>query len=64
MKRDTIEAAKRLGLSPKTLENWRCLGKGPAFLKVGAKILYDDADLDAFEASCRRTSTSQRSAAQ
>lgn len=60
MKRDTKSAAERLNLRPKTLENWRSQGLGPAFFKVGGKIQYDDADIDAWLATRRRTSTSQQ----
>jgi helix-turn-helix protein len=29
----------------KTLDNWRCLGKGPNFLKIGARVLYRKEDV-------------------
>jgi hypothetical protein len=32
------EAAKILGVSPKTLANWRSLGIGPPFLKYGGRL--------------------------
>jgi DNA-binding transcriptional MerR regulator len=60
MKRNTRSLAERLGLKPKTLENWRSLGGGPAFYRVGGRVMYDDADVDAWLASRRRTSTSDR----
>jgi len=60
MKFDTVGAAKELDLSPKTLQNWRSLGKGPMFLKIGNVIRYDEADLKTFEEECRRKSTSQQ----
>jgi len=67
MKRDTKSQAERLGLKPKTLENWRCLGKGPPYYKVGdgpgAIVVYDDAETDIWLASRRRTSTSDSAAA-
>ena len=31
----TEQAAKRLGLSPRTLERYRVSGEGPEFLKIG-----------------------------
>lgn len=34
----TSEAARMLGVSPKTLANWRCLGIGPQFLKYGGRL--------------------------
>jgi hypothetical protein len=64
MKRDTRSQAERLGLKPKTLENWRCLGKGPPFIKLGdgpgASVVYDDDDVDAWLAARRRNSTCDR----
>lgn len=30
------QAAERLGLSPKTLANWRSRGGGPRFVRMGA----------------------------
>lgn len=49
---NTIDAAAYLGgLSPGTLEVWRSLGKGPRYLKIGRRVLYETRDLDAFAAS-------------
>ncbi|WP_366465307.1 helix-turn-helix domain-containing protein [uncultured Collinsella sp.] len=48
----TGDAARMLGISAKTLANWRCLGKGPAYIRLGnssrAQILYRYDDLDAW----------------
>lgn len=48
----TDDAAKLIGVSPKTLANWRCLGKGPAYIRLGksprAQVLYRYEDLDAW----------------
>ena len=49
---NTIKAAEILGLKPNTLEIWRCHNKGPKYVKLGRRILYDPADLEAFAASC------------
>jgi hypothetical protein len=46
------EAAAFLRLSHKTLEVWRCLGKGPKFIRTGStgrSIRYRLSDLQAFE---------------
>ena len=43
------EAAAMLGVSPRTLANWRALGIGPAFVRVGAvrsRTLYRVDDLN------------------
>jgi hypothetical protein len=29
-----------IGIKPKTLQNWRSLGRGPAYLKLGGKVVY------------------------
>lgn len=47
------EAATKLGLSPRTLQDWRRRSCGPAFLKLGKRVAYHPADLDAFQARCR-----------
>ena len=45
----TIEAAKFLRLSPRTLERLRVQGDGPRFMKAGrglrARVLYTPSDL-------------------
>jgi len=48
------EAADALGISAATLAKWRALGKGPPFLKIGRRVLYDASDLRAYLASARR----------
>ncbi len=45
---DTAGAARYLGVSPNTLRNWRTLGRGPRFYKIGALVKYRASDLDAF----------------
>ena len=52
------EAASILGLSTKTLRRWRWAGKGPRFLKLGAAVRYERAELAAFIEAGRRQSTS------
>lgn len=45
------EAAAMLGVSPRTLANWRTQGIGPAFVRVGAvhsRTLYRVDDLRAW----------------
>lgn len=55
----TAEAADYLGLSPKTLENWRVRGGGPQFMKMGSRCLYSVQGLNDFKKSNARNSTSQ-----
>ena len=54
----TEEAAEYVGTSPRTLERYRVTGEGPRFLKVGRKVLYRLADLDAWLETRVRRSTS------
>jgi hypothetical protein len=48
------ELARRWCLSPRTLERWRWLGQGPAFLKLGGRVAYRLEDIEAFEAAQTR----------
>ncbi len=55
----TDEAATYLGISPRTLEDWRYRGGGPVFHKVGRRLVrYLTASLEAYLASGARTNTS------
>ena len=48
------EAAEYVGLTEETLLRWRMRGQGPAFLKLGRKVVrYSRADIDAW-AEARR----------
>ena len=40
-----------------SLEQWRWLGKGPAFLKIGARVLYDEVEIEAYEVRQRCVNT-------
>ncbi|MGA4191071.1 helix-turn-helix transcriptional regulator [Ralstonia nicotianae] len=42
-------------ISPRTLANWRYLGNGPRFVRIGGRIAYRLEDLEAWET--RRTVT-------
>lgn len=42
------QAAAYLGNTPRTLCTWRCIGKGPAFIKVGRAVRYHRDQLDQF----------------
>jgi predicted DNA-binding transcriptional regulator AlpA len=53
MKLDTRPAAARLGLKPKTLENWRSQGIAPPFYRIGCRIRYEDSELDQWMAERR-----------
>ena len=51
------QLAQRWHLSPRTLEQWRWLGKGPRFLKIGARVLYDETEIETYENAqvCKNT---------
>ncbi len=45
---DEDKAAAMLSVSPRTLQRWRLVGRGPAFCRIGGRRLYRIADLEAF----------------
>lgn len=48
------EASAHLGpVSVRTLQDWRMRGIGPAYTKLGRRVAYDIADLDAFKMAGR-----------
>ncbi len=47
------QAAHVLGVSTRTLEEWRARGKGPAYHRMEGQIRYAQSDLDAWLKSCR-----------
>ena len=55
----TQEAARRLLLSARTLENLRVLGTGPVFRRHGRKVVYAPKDLAAWSDSNAKRSTSE-----
>jgi predicted DNA-binding transcriptional regulator AlpA len=57
-KLNTGQAAEYLSLGKSTLDKMRLAGGGPEFIKVGARVVYDPADLDAWIARHKRRSTS------
>ncbi len=54
----TEEAARYLRLRRQTLETWRLKGTGPAFLKLGRRVVYRREALERFMAERERRSTS------
>ncbi|MBO6886162.1 MAG: helix-turn-helix domain-containing protein [Marivita sp.] len=55
-----VELAARLKISPRTLERWRWTGEGPAFLKIGGRVIYRLEDVEAYE-NCRRCESTVQS---
>jgi hypothetical protein len=54
------ETAAYVRLAAGTLNGWRSAGRGPRFIKLGRKVLYDTRDLDAWIDENKRTSTADR----
>lgn len=54
----TKDAAKYVGLSPKTLERLRTKGGGPRFHKLGRRVVYREEDLEQWLQERARRSTS------
>ena len=54
----TPEAGRMLGLSGRTLEKHRTYGTGPTYRKIGGRVVYSVADLQAWADRGRRASTS------
>ncbi len=52
-----VDLARRWNVSPRTLERWRWLKQGPAYIKVGGHVVYRVEDVEAYEAAQRRTSS-------
>ena len=58
----TAEAARFLGLSGRTLEKHRTFGTGPAYKKIGGRVIYAVGDLQAWADRGARTSTTDPAA--
>lgn len=57
------EAAERLRRPTATLRYWRAMGTGPRSARVGGRVLYREADLDAWiDAEFAADTARQRSA--
>ena len=54
------QLADRWDVSEATMERWRTAGIGPIFLKMQGRVLYRIADVEAYEESSLRKSTSER----
>lgn len=42
------EAAKKLGITERTLSNWRTVKQGPKWIKIGSKTVYDSEVVSAY----------------
>jgi hypothetical protein len=48
------DLAERWRISERTLERWRWLGIGVAYIKVGGRVVYAIEDVEAYEQAQRR----------
>jgi excisionase family DNA binding protein len=60
---DVKEAAEFLKLGVSTMNKLRVHGGGPAYHKLGARVLYAEADLQKYLAQNRQVSTAQNKSA-
>ena len=56
---DANDVAAQLGLSVSTLAKMRLYGTGPAYSKLGRRVVYRPADLDSWIEANRFNSTSE-----
>jgi len=54
-----VDLARRWRVSPRTLERWRWLGQGPAYLKLGGSVAYCLEDVLAYEKAQRQPAGGQ-----
>lgn len=57
-----VHLARRWHISPRTLERWRWTGEGPAYVKIGGRVVYRLDDVKAYESGRRFESTVQGTA--
>ena len=53
------ELAARWGMSPKTLERWRCESIGPVYLRLPGRVRYRLSDIEAYERDVLRIGTDE-----
>lgn len=57
------QAAEKMGLTERTLQNWRYTGKGPDYIKLSHRaVRYRESDLAEWVEERRFTSTAEESA--
>ncbi len=52
--------ARRWSISRRTLQRWRQLGIGPSFIRLRRRIVYTQAEVEAFEAAHEVKATTAR----
>ncbi|MEO5349785.1 MAG: helix-turn-helix domain-containing protein [Magnetococcus sp. YQC-3] len=56
--------AQRWGIAAKTLLNWRCVGKGPPYIKIGGRVMYRREDIEQYEIAQQQNGLSNQNASQ
>jgi hypothetical protein len=49
-----VQLSRRWSISPRTLERWRWLKRGPQYLKIGGRVVYRVDDVEAYEVTRSR----------
>lgn len=50
-----VDLARRWNISERTLERWRWLKTGPAYIRIGGRVVYRLQDIETYEAGQLRT---------
>jgi hypothetical protein len=57
---DENQLARRWDISHRTLQQWRRMGIGPVYLKLGNRVSYRREDVEAYERQALRRGTGER----
>lgn len=57
---DENQLAQRWDISPRTLQQWRRMGIGPIYLKLGNRVSYRREDIEQYERQALRRGTGER----
>jgi predicted site-specific integrase-resolvase len=57
---DETQLARRWDISIRTLQQWRRMGIGPIYLKLGNRVSYRREDVEQYERQALRRGTSER----
>jgi predicted site-specific integrase-resolvase len=60
---DENQLAQRWDISHRTLQQWRRMGIGPVYLKLGNRVSYRREDIEQYERQALRRSTGERAIA-
>ena len=57
---DENQLARRWDISHRTLQQWRRMGLGPVYLKLGNRVSYRREDVEQYERQALRRGTGER----